>query len=104
MVIQMDKLYISRKAAIYALMCEADTHSNPVKRAYARAAAIVEQITLEDVQPVIHAYWIELPKALNPNENPCKCSNCGHILSFMNYYPKSKYCPNCGARMDGDKE
>lgn len=55
---------------------------------------------LPDVQPLIHAYWIELPKALNPNENPCKCSNCGHVLSFMNYYPKSKYCPNCGARMD----
>ena len=44
--------------------------------------------------------WIELPKALNPNENPCKCSNCGHILSFMNYYPKSNYCPNCGAKME----
>lgn len=53
-----------------------------------------------DVQPVVHAYWIELPKALNPNENPCKCSSCGHILSFMNYYPKSKYCDDCGARMD----
>ena len=53
-----------------------------------------------DVQPVVHAYWIELPKALNPNENPCKCSNCGHILSFMNGYPKSKYCGECGARMD----
>lgn len=57
-----------------------------------------------DVQPVVHAYWIELPKALNPNENPCKCSNCGHVLSFMNYYPKSKYCDDCGARMDGDAE
>lgn len=53
-----------------------------------------------DVQPVIHAYWIELPKALNPNENPCKCSSCGHVLSFMNYYPKSKYCDDCGAKMD----
>jgi NADH pyrophosphatase NudC (nudix superfamily) len=53
-----------------------------------------------DVQPVVHAYWIELPKALNPNENPCECSNCDHVLSFMNYYPKSKYCPNCGAKMD----
>lgn len=60
-----------------------------------------------DVKPVIHAHWIELPKALNSNENPCQCSNCKHILSFMNYYPKSKYCPNCGARMDlkgGDEE
>lgn len=62
----------------------------------------VRELPAEDVQPVVHAYWIELPKALNPNENPCKCSNCGHILSFMNYYPKSKYCDDCGARMDGN--
>jgi hypothetical protein len=61
---------------------------------------ILKNIPAADVQPVIHAYWIELPKALNPNENPCKCSNCGHILSFMNGYPKSKYCDECGAKMD----
>lgn len=64
---------------------------------------ILRNMKAADVQPVVHAYWIELPKALNPNENPCKCSNCGHVLSFMNYYPKSKYCDDCGARMDGDK-
>ena len=51
------------------------------------------------VQPSRKGHWIELPKALNPNENPCKCSECGHILSFMNYYPKSNFCPNCGACM-----
>lgn len=60
----------------------------------------ISSISSADVQPVIHAYWIELPKALNLNENPCKCSNCGHILSFMNHYPKSKYCDECGAKMD----
>ena len=47
--------------------------------------------------------WIELPKALNPNENPCECSECGHVLSFMNCYPKSKYCPNCGAKMESEE-
>lgn len=52
-----------------------------------------------EAEPMIHAYWIELPKALNPNENPCKCSNCGHVLSFYNGYPKSKYCDTCGAKM-----
>lgn len=62
----------------------------------------IENLPAADVQLVVHAYWIELPKALNPNENPCKCSNCGHVLSFMNYYPKSKYCDDCGARMDGN--
>lgn len=60
----------------------------------------IADIESADVQLVVHAYWIELPKALNPNENPCKCSNCGHVLSFMNGYPKSKYCDDCGARMD----
>lgn len=53
-------------------------------------------------QPVVYAHWIELPKALNHNENPCKCSNCGHVLSFYNGYPKSKYCDTCGARMKGE--
>lgn len=61
---------------------------------------ILKPVKSADVQPVVHAYWIKLPKALNPNENPCKCSNCGHILSFMNGYPKSKYCDECGAKMD----
>lgn len=92
--------YILKQAAVFTLINEANTHSNPVKRAYTRAAAIIEQIAAEDVQSVVHAYWIELPKALNTNENPCKCSNCGHILSFMNGYPKSKYCDECGAKMD----
>lgn len=59
-----------------------------------------------DKQPTIepevrHGRWIELPKALNPEETPCKCSTCGHILSFYGYYPKSNFCPHCGARMDG---
>lgn len=59
-----------------------------------------------DVRPNIHARWIELPKAFNPNEIPCKCSNpkCGEILSFMNGYPKSKFCPSCGAIMDGKRQ
>lgn len=60
----------------------------------------IESLPSADAQPVVHAYWIKLPKALNPNENPYKCSNCGHVLSFMNGYPKSKYCDDCGARMD----
>ena len=46
--------------------------------------------------------WIELPKALNYNELPCSCSACGHILSFCYGYPKSNFCPNCGADMRGE--
>ena len=57
---------------------------------------------IEQLPPVTQksGKWIELPKAFDTNENPCKCSACGHILSFMHGYPKSNYCPNCGAKME----
>ena len=89
----MDKLYISRKAAMYALMCEASTHSNPVKRAYTRAAAIVAQIAVEDVQPVKHGKWL---KRMSTSDS-LKCSVCGN-----NHEYPTTYCPNCGVRMDGN--
>lgn len=65
--------------------------------------SLIDGLPSADVRPNIHARWIELPKAFNSNELPCKCSNpkCGEILSFMNGYPKSKFCPSCGAIMDG---
>lgn len=58
---------------------------------------LAEQPTIEP--QIRHGKWIELPRALDSNENPCKCSVCGHCLSFYNHYPKSKFCPNCGADM-----
>ena len=99
--------YISRDLALRqlnatCLATDCDNYNGVRCRAcaYADAMDFIDAIPAADVQPVVHAYWIELPKALNPNENPCKCSNCGHILSFMNGYPKSKYCDECGAKMD----
>lgn len=61
--------YILKQEAIFALTNEAKTHNNPVKRAYTRAAAIIEQITAEDVQPV--PQWISVKERL-PEENQ-KC-------------------------------
>lgn len=42
--------YILKQEAISVLANEAKTHNNPVKRAYARAVALIEQIKAEDVQ------------------------------------------------------
>ena len=99
--------YISREETINAIkslessMPAKDNYAKGYDAALGRVLIAVREVPpVTDVQPVVHAYWIELPKALNPNENPCKCSNCGHILSFMNGYPKSKYCDECGAKMD----
>ena len=95
--------YIQKQAAIYALVNEANTHNNPVKRAYTRAAAIIEQITSEDVQPVQHGRWIAENRDNRGYADCYTCTNC-NCYSYTYTLMKDceyEYCPNCGARMDG---
>lgn len=50
-----------------------------------------------DVVQVRHGRW--------ENYSPItiKCSRCGHVIHDWRY-SECKYCPNCGAKMDGDRE
>lgn len=47
----------------------------------------------EDVQPVKHGKWV----IDNPEQVLMHCSNC----KWRNLNWKWKYCPYCGAKMDG---
>lgn len=54
-----------------------------------------------DVQPVKHGRWIEnSDPGQNINEH-YMCSECG--CTFHNW-ANDNFCPNCGVRMDGDKD
>lgn len=57
------------------------------------------KIPAEDVAPVVHGKW-EFPIFSDGNSNDvrCKCSECGSIETPI---ARHKYCPNCGAKMDG---
>ena len=58
--------------------------------------AIMEAPTVDAVE-VVHGWWIELPSM----EPDYKCSECGR--SYAWWEPsEAHYCPNCGAKMDGD--
>ena len=57
----------------------------------------VDAIPTADVAPVRHGRWVPT-KA--PFMNECKdCSVCGYRTVWGNRY---NYCPNCGAKMEGD--
>lgn len=51
---------------------------------------------------VKHGLWVINKKS----ELLCyKCSECGYKVNFFwNDCGNSNYCPNCGAKMDGDKD
>ena len=56
--------------------------------------------TSADVAPVVHSYWKH--KITNDGENIGICHNCKYPVSW--FYGITKYCPNCGAKMDKPDE
>lgn len=61
----------------------------------------VDAQTAADVAPVVHGRWIGAPLCGNDN---CRCSECGswhNIHANLRGEIMQKYCPNCGAKMDG---
>lgn len=51
----------------------------------------IELFPASDVAPVKHGKWKCRAKHLG------ECSECGEVVAI-----RYKYCPNCGARRDGD--
>ena len=61
----------------------------------------ISELPAADVAEVVHGRWIGAPLCGNDN---CKCSECGswhNIHANLRGKIKQKYCPNCGAKMDG---
>lgn len=57
---------------------------------------ILEGMPAADVEPVRHGEWQEINGIF-------RCSCCGYSFEHEGYQHFFNYCPNCGAKMDGDK-
>ena len=57
--------------------------------------AAIDTIPAADVAPVVHGQWA-VKEGLIEN---AICSKCGR--HFQSYYEAYRFCPNCGAKMDG---
>lgn len=58
----------------------------------------VECFQPADVAPVVHAEWVVCGDGDNV---PWMCSHCCKTTAHKYKVIYGKYCPNCGARMDG---
>lgn len=64
--------------------------------------SFVEGMPLADVAPVVYGKWV--PSEGNPGF--LVCSVCGDCYVYDEWVDgrKWRYCPNCGAKMDGKGE
>lgn len=65
---------------------------NGIRVGYKRAADRLD--TMPTVEERKHGHWLT-KKAWH-----VECSECHHVLEFI--CDVKKYCPNCGAKMDGE--
>ena len=106
-----DKRELALKAVVYgcntnkrlagaSFMTGIDSGSSETISFYAALSVIDEMMDDPiEAEPVKHGRWID---NIDDNGVQCnawrKCSSCGGL----NWSKKPPYCPNCGAKMDGD--
>lgn len=111
---------ISRAAAIDAIvsatafpdaeyiknLCQNPANSEDWLGGVCDAINAVEDVNTVDAVPVVHARWTEKETSENTIDEwqSAKCTNCGkyHTTPYLYYFIDYKFCPNCGAKMDGD--
>ena len=115
--------YIEREAAIefarlhYCKDCNSYNGILCGSCGFDDAILLIEDVPTAEVVEVRHGTWLDAPNNGKPvqfdaryNEgcvpqHSCYCSVCGEWLTASDEYAViGRYCPNCGAKMDGKGE
>lgn len=64
----------------------------------------LHEVPAAGVAPVVHGEWYLLDDCANAGLYCSVCSRRVHREEFAYKKLRSKYCPHCGAKMDGGKE
>ena len=96
--------YIER-TAVEEMLENAQIISNGEYCGYCTEDVNLNSIPAADVVPVVHGKWV---KAHWKNSVSCaNCSICGfeaYHYDFQGVQKTYNYCPNCGAKMDGEEQ
>ena len=99
------KEYIEREA-VEKMLEEAQIISDGEYAGYCTEDVNLDSIPAADVAPVRHGRWLpEICESVSKRNRLIKytvysCSVCGR----SNGRVKKRYCPNCGAKMDGKED
>lgn len=95
--------YIDREVIIRHLE---ECKGNPPEMCYTFAIiqaieSFVKDVPASDVAPVVHGRWIK--PVPGDGENYCSVCKAEQPWFYGYGYFEPDYCPNCGARMDGEQ-
>ena len=92
--------YIKKSYAVDAVL-DVYYNTSDIDLSGGKFEAAILKIPVADVAPVRHGRWLGWGKSGTPTyENYGTCSVCGEDAEI--YTEHRNYCPNCGAKMDGD--
>lgn len=55
-----------------------------------------------EVEPVVHGYWIPIDDGVSAKCGICRACACDLDEGFEEFEKSYRYCPRCGAKMDGE--
>lgn len=100
---------MSRYIDAEKLKCSIDSETDSIfdwdmtiEELYHNLCKLIDDEPTADVQEVKRGYWIPERDLDENNRVQCfHCSVCDDDFHYIGAFVATKYCPNCGARMDG---
>lgn len=77
-------------------------HGESMRGGIRKALRCMENTPTLDYAPVRHGEWQYLPPT-DTLMGAYSCTLCG-LIEFVDRFNARKFCPNCGAKMDGGKK
>lgn len=96
--------YIKREAADKALTLSAANDKDKNRRIWAKAICVLHDLPAADVAPVVHGRMVETDRPIRDGKSKVygwECTACKRFTRSP-FVDSWNYCPNRGARMDGD--
>ena len=95
------KIAIKEQRFVFRVEDMIENAERVIQTCYKDLADVVRSIPAADVVPVVHGSIVETAE---DGKSKRYCSCCGDDCTAMTQWMWPKYCPNCGARMDGDRK
>lgn len=103
--------YIEREALEKALTAAAANDKDKNRRTWAKAICVLHDAPAADAVPVVHGEWLNFYGDFKTAE----CDRCENLYEvvfdgesteelFEGFKQLYKYCPHCGAKMDGKED